>query len=393
MSNCRRHSLTCLVVSSVAFSLLTPLAFGQVLTERPGPASKPGAKTPANTAAREKSSKTSLDVQLLVGNEGVGLQAQRWLRVFEKLEIPLTVRSGDIAEKLSITEQSLGNGIRRVQLVGLLDRTGRLVFSDRSFTEADADKLAVWLTELREFGAQGSPTGKPVWGLSSDQFERLFRSLTPPVREELQGQPLAEAIAAFDLPRDFPLNFSDAAAARIEAAGATAKVRHSFKGIANGTALAALLNEWGLGFRPQRSKTGALQLTIVTLQEATDVWPVGWPLTKKGAETAPVMFKLLPIELDEIELEAVLESVADVAKIPVLLDHHGLQAQRIDPAKAKVSHPRRHVSYNTMLKTVTGMARLQHDIRIDEAGRPLVWVSPIKKSRDAAAPPAPARDE
>jgi hypothetical protein len=46
-----------------------------------------------------------------------------------------------------------------------------------------------------------------------------------------------------------------------------------------------------------------------------------------------------------------------------------------------------------MLKTVTGMARLQHEIRIDEAGRPLVWVSPIKKSREAATPSAPSRDE
>ncbi|MBI5759410.1 MAG: hypothetical protein HZA46_12900 [Planctomycetales bacterium] len=389
MPNRRRCSLTCLVVLVVAFSRPLPQVSGQIVTERPGPASKPAAKP----AARDKSSKASLDVQLLVGKEGVGLQAQRWLRVFEKLEIPLTIRPGDIAEKLSITEQTLGNGIRRVQLIGQLDRAGRVVFTDRSFTEAEADKLAEWLIELREFGAQGSPTGKPVWGLSSDQFERLFRSLTPPVREELQGEPLAEAIAAFDLPREFPLNFSDAAAARIEAAGATAKVRHPFKGIANGTALAALLNEWGLGFRPQRSKTGSLQLTIVTLQEANDVWPVGWPLTKKGAETAPVMFKLLPIELDEIELQAVLESVADVAKIPVLMDHHAMQAQRIDPARVKVSHPRRHVSYNTMLKTVTGMTRLQHDIRIDESGRPLIWVSPIKKRLDVAAPPAPSRDE
>lgn len=388
MSNVSRRRMTLLVVTTVAFSLSPLSFFGQVLTERPGPASKPGTKG----VNREKTSKTVLDVQLVVGKEGVGLHSQRWLRVFEKMEIPLTVRPGDIAEKLSVTEQVLGNGARRVQLVGRLDRGGRIVFTDRSFTEAEADKLAEWLTELREFGAQGSPTGKPVWGLSNDQFDRLFRGLTTPVRSDLQGQPLAEAVAAFDLPAEFPLSFSDSAAARIEAAGSAAKVHAELKGVAQGSALAAMLNQWGLGFRPQRSKSGALQLTVVTLAEANDVWPVGWPPTKKATETAPTLFKLLPIELDDIELDAVLESVADVSKVPVLIDHHGLQQQKIDPASIKVSHPRRQASYNMMLKTVTAAARAQHEIRIDEAGKPLVWVFPLRSSREQVVPPAPRRD-
>lgn len=389
MSNCRLCRMTGVFVSAVVFSLLASPVAAQVLIERPGPANK----TAAKGTAREKSSKTTLDVQLLVGREGVGLQSQRWLRVFEKLGIALTIRQGDIGEKLSVTEQSLGNGVRRVQLVGGLDRSGRIIFPDRSFTEAEADKLAEWLTELREFGAQGAPGGKPVWGLSNDQFERLFRSLATPVRTELQGQPLAEALAAFDLPNEFPLSFSDAAAARIEAAGSATKVHAELKGTAQGSALAAMLNQWGLGFRPQRSKSGALQLTVVTLAEASDVWPVGWPPTKKAVETAPTLFKLLPIELDDIELDAVLESVAEVSKVPVLIDHHGLQLQKIDPAAVKVSHPRRQASYNMLLKSVTAAAKAQHEIRIDEAGRPLVWVFPIRQRSSTTTPPARERDQ
>jgi hypothetical protein len=371
------------VCLALALSFPLPSSWAQVLTERP-PA---GAKSGAKPAPRDPASKTSLEVHILVGREGVGQQSQRWLRVFEKLQVPLTIRHGDISEKLSVTEQSLGNGLRRVQLVGGLDRTGRIAFPDRSFAESEADKLAEWLTELREFGAQGAPGGKPVWGLSNDQFERLFRSLAAPVRTELQDQTLAEAIAAFNLPNEFPLSFSDAAAARIEAAGSTAKVHAELKGIAQGSALAALLNQWGLGFRPQRSRSGALHLTVVTLSEASDVWPVGWPPTKKTADTAPSLFKLLSIELDDIELDAVLESVAEVSKVPVLIDHHGLQLQRIDLAAVRVSHPRRQASYNMLLKSVTSAAKSQHEIRVDEAGRPLVWIFPFRQRSAAASPP------
>jgi hypothetical protein len=383
----RRRCSIVLACALVVLSMLTVRMSAQVAPER----ISTGNKSAAKGASRE-ASKTTLEVQLLVGRDGVGQQSQRWLRVFEKLQISLTIRPGDIGEKLSVTEQSLGNGVRRVKLIGGLDRSGRIMFPDRSFTEADADKLAEWLAELREFGAQGAPAGKPVWGLSNDQFERLFRGLATPVRIELQDQPLAEALSAFDLPNEFPLSFSDAAAARIEAASSNSKVHAELKGLAQGTALSALLNQWGLGFRPQRARSGALQLTVVTLTEASDVWPVGWPPTKKAAETAPALFKLLPIELDDIELDAVLESVADVSKVPVLIDHHGLQQLKIDPAEVKVSHPRRQASYNMLLKSITAAARAQHEIRIDEAGRPLVWVFPFRTPSGATSPPVRNRD-
>ena len=337
----------------------------------------------AQTGVRPKSGTgkgpaTQVAVELITGNEGVGLAAQQWSQALQELGVTVTIRRGRADEKPGVTEKKLSDASREVRVLGKLEPRGRLVFADRAFGEADTKKLAEWIQELKTYGAQGTPDGQPLWGLNKTQFGAIHAALGQRLDLEPQGQEPAKAIVAFGLPKEFPLQVSPQAALPLAPDGKRL-VKQSLTGITKGTALAALLNELGLGFRPRRTPSGGLELVVVALSETDDVWPVGWPLQKSNAETAPKLFKFADteIELEDIELDGVLEAAAGVIEIPILIDRHGLSQKRIDLSKVKVSHPAKRTTWMNALRTLTFQAKVKPELLIDEAGRPLLWITPI----------------
>ena len=65
---------------------------------------------------------------------------------------------------------------------------GRIVLPDRTFTRGDGVNLQEWVEELRLYGAQGSPEGKPLWGLSEEQFKAVFTALSEPSPVDSDGK-------------------------------------------------------------------------------------------------------------------------------------------------------------------------------------------------------------
>src|SRR5262245_34907181 len=106
-------------------------------------------------------SKTILEIEILQpANGSLALDAQKWRQVFEKLDVGVTIRSPMSGEKPGLTETPRGP-FRIVRLIGVLDRSGAVVFPGRSFAQTQSTQLKEWLDELRVYGAQGSPRGKP----------------------------------------------------------------------------------------------------------------------------------------------------------------------------------------------------------------------------------------
>ena len=367
----RRWHTAAIVATWLAFEFHS---FAGAQPKVSGPAAKT-AKTP----------RTQISVELLSGNEGVGLQAQEWSQVFSELGISLRVRRALAGEEPEVTEKVVTPSLREVKIIGWLEKNGTVKLPGRTYRASDAAKLKEWLNELKTYGAQGAPDGQPLWGLSKLQFEPLYLALAAKVEAEVQGLEYQKALDALALPPDYPLVATLSAMREQRAVDKAAKTQQELKGLSKGTALAILLNEFGLGFRPRRTPGGALELALVPLSESEDVWPVGWPMTKdqRLPKVAPQLYKLVEVELQNEPLMDVLEAVAELIQIPVLYNLHGIRKGKIDLAKVEVSYPAKRTTWSLALKGILFPAKLRREVWLDERGQSFLWITVLDAKRRA----------
>ena len=117
----------------------------------------------------------------------------------------------------------------------------------------------------------------------TDQFEAQD---LPPSKSQLKRDALAlQALgakllelpesdwAALGLPDDYPFRLHDAAREKLRTAtGVTTRpLRHEVSGLSRGTALAIVLADYGLGFRPLRTPGGAINLVAEPLDDLLDL--------------------------------------------------------------------------------------------------------------------------
>ncbi len=342
---------------------------------------KPEAAGPSGAATRPRS--TFIEIKLLSGSDGGALHAQQWLKVMQTLDVSLQIQKSDLDDQPEVREREVGT-LRYVTAIGLLDRTGKITFPDRSFTTSDGAKLKEWIDTLRTYGAQGSPEGQPLWGLTKEQFARVYDSLGKVVETSVMGLPLREAIAKLPLPEQYPLKWSQAASDSLKTRESRSSVRQELKGFSCATALALALNDCGLGFRPNRTPSGGLELLVEPLGQRDDFWPVGWPLQQPRIKAAPKFFAMTTIELDQVELSDVLFAVAELSETAVMIDYRELDKKNIDLTQLKVSFKRGQSSWSVALKQIVGQQKLSRQIWQDEAGRVFVWITTSRPGNRAA---------
>ena len=62
-------------------------------------------------------------------------------------------------------------------------------------------------------------------------------------------------------------------------------------------------------------------------------------------------------------------------KAPLLFDHNGMVQERVDLTK-KVKVQAGKSYYRRILDRVLFQVKLKAEVRLDDAGKPLIWVSP-----------------
>ncbi len=362
-----------LLISGLALFAIVDAADAQLGDVRRGPGS---------SAANQRPKRTTVSVELFTGSEGVGLHAQQWQQVFAKLGVSFRARRAIFKDKPEVRERMLGS-TRQVTVVGRLDRSGQIVLPDRTFRRSDAAKLAEWIRELKTFGAKGSPEGKQLWGLDKVQFSSLYSALGAMLAADLEGLDLETALAKMQLPARYPLRITTTARGWLSTEFPRAPAhRHSLKGLSKGTALAIVLNDYGLGFRPLRTPEGTIELAVDPFTKTTDVWPIGWEMAAiERRKAAPKMFQLVPVELEDVKLIDVLAAVSVKTDVPILIDHYRIAAKQIDLDNQRVSQKPSQVSWSLLIKRLANSAKLTREIKRDESGRPFVWISPLVPRR------------
>ncbi|MFN0197270.1 MAG: hypothetical protein ACKVT0_11040 [Planctomycetaceae bacterium] len=346
----------------------------------------PASRTKAKPDGKKKKSDTIVRVELLTGRDGAGTATVEWGRAFEKLGYDLRIRRTELEDKLEIDEKQHGP-LRQVTAVGRLDRNGAIVFEDRSFTLDQVTQLGEWLRDLETYGAQGSPKGKPLWGLNEEQFQEVFTILAEPIDiADAEGQPLVDVIDAFGLPEELPLQWTTASRELIDSTVKPPVVSRVPSGLSRGTVMAFLLNEHGLGLQPRRTPMGTVEVQISPLSPDDNFWPVGWPVQGKPYSVVPHMFKPLPVELEDVPIAEVFEAIEERAKISILIDRNDLATEGIKLPEINVTYPSKQTTWSVLLKAITNPHRLTREIRIDEAGTPFVWISVLRPGKAKTSP-------
>lgn len=361
----------------LTFSIIFGGALSAVAQTRPALKSKP---PPAAKSKPGAVRSTTIEIELL-SSEGGGLQAQQWRSSLESLDVPLSIRRGQSDEEPETKEKIIGT-LRKVTVIGRLERSGRIVFADRSFEPGERAPLKEWINDLRTFGAQGKPDGQPLWGLNEEQFTAVFESLTEATKADFVGQDLEAAVRKLPLPAQFPVRWTDAAKSRLERRPGKNLVRQSTQGFSLATALALVLRDHELGFRPSRTPSGDLEFVIDVPETAGDAWPIGWPLKLSRQKAAPKLFALQQVYFDAEPLGELLSQAAKSAEIPILLDYADPYVRDPEWAKFAINYPPRQASWHAVVKDSLNKVKLTFDLWQDEGGRPFLYVSSVKSKRN-----------
>lgn len=338
---------------------------------------------PQNSKAKADDGKTLFQVELLLPDRPAAgsLIAQKWGQRFDDMGIPCRIRKPILVDKVEIEERPMGR-LRQIRIVGQITRQGTLRLpGNRSFDLTDRASLAEWFEELKLYGVQGSPDGEPLWGLNQTQFSELFDSLKPVVETSTQGLEFSQAIEALKLPGAHPLKFPVAVREQLNQSQLPTCQRN-YAGLSKGVAFALMLNEWGLGFQPRRLPSSTVELMIVSLEDSTadTVWPVGWSLdSAKLSRTAvaPKFYQLAAIEYSQTPFPEMLADVGKKAEVAVFTNEYLLKHKGVELDQLVVNSPLRQTIWPVFLKAITGPSRLTFELRVDEAGHPIVYLEPL----------------
>jgi hypothetical protein len=322
--------------------------------------------------------KTDVEFEVLVPRFGGALEAQSWGPVFQKLGVSVRFRQAILDDKPVVEERTRGT-YRTVKVIGEMDTGGTLHVPSKSFKPSDTTTLKEWVDELKTYGAQGSPDGKPLWGLTKEDFDALFVKLSKPLAAEVEGLAPRAALAKLEMPASHPVRLHTSADAKLQGELAARPLRQEVGGFSAGTGLAIVLADYGLAFRPRRTPQATIELVVEPLADISDPWPVGWPLDAKRPlnEEVPQLFDMVTAGFPDLPLQDVLNAVEQNSQTPIVVDYELCATKEIDPFTATVKFPEKKTAWFMLIRSVTAQARLTRELKVDEAGRVFVHVFPF----------------
>lgn len=311
----------------------------------------------------------------LITEPGIPVNAaQRWLAAIK--DVPFSsvrIRSANPSDQVEVRQRG-GQG--PYQVTGLLTERNTLVLPGGEFRMGDTAGLRSWLAKIQEGGETRLQETEGPFGLTPSQLVKVHEALRAPVVFSTQGQPSYDVMKR--IASSLSLSFLADAETRQVMAGAE-PVADELLGLTAGTALVAVLRPLGLVMAPQKQADGSIKLWITDVRRAAESWPVGWPSQKSPRETAPQLLEFLTVEIADTPLSQALDAIRGRLKMPLLFDHNSLARHQIDPARINVTLPAGRTYYQGAIDRLLNQAQLKSELRVDEAEKPFLWISTLKK--------------
>lgn len=310
----------------------------------------------------------------LVTAERVPITSQQeWLQRLARAGITaIRIRAARPQDKVGIEVR--GSEASPIYVVtGMIQSDDTLMLPGGRFRTTQAGQVAGWLDELARLGPADRRPTKSAFGLDAVQFQQLHDELARPVTVSTQGKSRAEGIAAIARELSVPVRSARPA---VDTPGEDT-MAEELSGLSCGTALAYALRSPGLCLVPTAA-AGRVELEIVPSRSDLEAWPVGWKPEKPDRELLPALYEFLNVRLDGVAVSKVLGALADRLKVPMLPDHNAMARYGVEPDKVFVTLPEGRTTHSLLLRKVLFQARLKSELRVDEAGKPFLWITTLK---------------
>lgn len=317
----------------------------------------------------------TVEVELLT-EKGFPFESTRaWLDVFVGLGIQnVRIRTAQIGDEAKVDTRGTDSS-PVYHVTGILAADGTLHLSGGRFETTNKRQIGDWLKKLSEEGPGGENKPKlAAFGIEQEKFAKLKKDLAQSVGFSTKNARADEVIARITAPLSHRVTIDSSAA---KALAGEEKVLDELSGVASGTALAAAIRPAGLIVVPRKSGD-EIELVITSSKGAKDLWPVGWTSEAAPAKLLPGIIKPTNIEIEDSSLTDTLGILAKRLGTPVVFDHNNMARKGIDVDGAKVTLPAERLTYSTALTKVLYQANLKYELRIDEADKPFLWISPLR---------------
>jgi hypothetical protein len=310
---------------------------------------------------------------VLIGDNQLGAEFHRWIRVLSQAGVEnVRMHSGDASQQPRIEVQ--GTADRPVYVVtGLLTSRSELVLPGARFSLADSARIAHWMSDLAANGPPERREPRGAFGLTAKQSELVAKALSPAVGFSTKGKPRDQVVRQLASTLQPAPTVSDGAWGVL----GNDPVAEELSELSCGTALAYVLRLAELCLVP-RSAGEQVAYAIVPADQSIQGWPVGWPAEKPAREVVPLLFEFLNVEIKGVAASTAMEAIVGRLKVPLLVDHAALGRYGIDPAKVMVTLPTGRSTYSLILQKTLFQARLKFELRLDDAGKPFLWITTIK---------------
>jgi hypothetical protein len=302
-----------------------------------------------------------------------GTAGQDWLRALAQAGVDNLRIRGERPGDAPHVERQGPDASPTWLVTGALTSSGEILVPGGRFRPSEARRLAAWLEDLAAHGPPAEREATGAFGLTAGSMEKVRSDLAQPVDFSTVGMTRAEFVRRVAPRLAAPLK---ADASMREPAQSDA-IAEELAGVSYGTALACVARPLGFSLIIDQAG-GAAEYRLVPARPGMEIWPVGWESNKRPAEILPAMHEFLDINVQNVPIATVLTAVSGRLKLPVLMDHNAMARYGIDPEKAIVNLPQRRTTYSLLLDKTLFQARLKSEVRLDEAGKPLLWITTLK---------------
>ena len=313
---------------------------------------------------------------LMQPNPVYAVKAQQWNRVFQDIGYPVIFDSNLAGKQPGLANIELADTVR-VQLTGVMDSRGGIVFGKTKYLPTQAEALKEFLDRLKAYGADGPPQESPTWGLSDEQFQTVLKLFSPTVEKPVRLRTPVDAIESIQIPAVFRVRYTEAASKLVlSEIDSDADSVIEVQGLSTGSALAVVLAQYGLGFRTMADSDGGFILEVDAGDESSNLWPVGWKNTKPMNVILPPIYKSMTVDnLEDVEVTSLIHLLAEQLKIPHYYSSYSIKSRGIALADLLYSQKAGKVPPAGLMRRIGDRYDLGLDIRTDEAGNVFLWIT------------------
>jgi hypothetical protein len=299
--------------------------------------------------------------------------AQKWTKALADLGLSgVRFRALENGDQMGVATQGTGDSAV-YQVTAQLNSRGTLITPGGQFMLSDSTKLKSWLDQVAAGGGKAGAPATP-FGLTAKQFDEVKTSLSPAVGFSTKGLRPEKVIEQLQGTCILPLTIAQPIQKALTADDA---VRDELQGVSLGTALAAVLRPVGGALIPHNGHSG-LELALTTPTAGSDVWPIGWPPDERDeSKVVPKLFEFTPVETDgALPANQAIDAIQAKLGLSLLYDYNNLVKKRID-LKKQVKVTAGKTYFRRILDRVLFQTGLKAEVRLDDSGKPLLWVTTL----------------